>query len=465
MVERLWTWLDLSHDQAHTDQIDAEVRAGVEFRGTTIWLLVCAIVIASVGLNVNSTAVIIGAMLVSPLMGPIQGVGYAVAVSDLTLLRVALANLAGATAVALAASAAYFALSPLTEPQSELFARTNPTIFDVVIAMFGGFAGIVGATRRERSNVIPGVAIATALMPPLCTAGFGVARGDLAFFAGAFYLFVINCVFIALATWAMVRVMRIPEISHANAIAARRAHRGMLLVGVLTALPSVYFAEQLVSEIVLRARVERFVGEALQDQDGWVVVGTKVDAANHHFTATVLGDHVGDERLAELRARLPEFGLDGVAFELRQSAESELDVTRTTQAVAQAALPQLVARLEDAQAKLAAREQDADAEVARRHSLQSIEAELLAQIEGATEAIVAATVGTDGTERLLVALTTPKPLPPADHARLTRWLAVRTEGAAVSLFDRRPPPTVTEGDAPETKHRARSAHRDPDGTP
>ena len=165
----------LHQDKADPAVIDASLRAGAELTGANAWILIFAIFIASIGLNVNSTAVIIGAMLVSPLMGPIMGIGYGVGIYDFALIRRSFANLGVATLISLTTSTLYFLISPLAEAQSELLARTTPTIWDVMIALFGGLAGVVGATRKEKSNVIPGVAIATALMPPLAVVGFGLA--------------------------------------------------------------------------------------------------------------------------------------------------------------------------------------------------------------------------------------------------------------------------------------------------
>ena len=183
---------DLRHDQAERAEIDQTFRSGVEFRGTNLWVLIFAIFVASIGLNVNSTAVIIGAMLISPLMGPIMALGYGAGINDSALMRSSLFNLGLAVLLSLLASTAYFLLSPLSQAHSELLARTTPTIWDVLIALFGGLAGVVGVTRRVKSNLIPGVAIATALMPPLCTAGYGLAVGNWAYFDGAMYLSLIH---------------------------------------------------------------------------------------------------------------------------------------------------------------------------------------------------------------------------------------------------------------------------------
>lgn len=192
---------NLRDDKADDDEIENRIREGVDLRGATPWILIFAIFVASVGLNVNSTAVIIGAMLISPLMGPIMGAGLGVAVYDFDLVKRSLTNLGIATLISLVVSALYFSLTPLQQAQSELLARTSPTLWDVLIALFGGLAGIVGITRRKKSNVIPGVAIATALMPPVCTAGYGIATGQWQFVGGALYLYAINCVFIAWPPW------------------------------------------------------------------------------------------------------------------------------------------------------------------------------------------------------------------------------------------------------------------------
>ena len=203
----LHEYFDLGKDKDNEAVTVESIRNGVEFKGTNLWILIFAIFIASLGLNVNSTAVIIGAMLISPLMGPIMGVGLAIGQNDFELLKRSLKSYLIATVFSVITATLYFSLTPLDEVQSELLARTSPTIYDVLIALCGGLAGIIALSTKEKGNVIPGVAIATALMPPLCTAGFGLATGNLLYFLGAFYLYFINSVFISLATFIGVRVM------------------------------------------------------------------------------------------------------------------------------------------------------------------------------------------------------------------------------------------------------------------
>lgn len=188
--------LDPSEDRESETETIENICRGINFRGSNLWVLIFAIFIASLGLNVNSTAVIIGAMLISPLMGPIMGIGLGLGINDFELIKKAFRNLAIATVFGILTSTFYFLISPLNEARSELLARTTPTIYDVLIAFFGGMAGVVASSTRLKGNVIPGVAIATALMPPLCTAGFGIASGNFTYFFGAFYLYMINSVLI-----------------------------------------------------------------------------------------------------------------------------------------------------------------------------------------------------------------------------------------------------------------------------
>ena len=196
-------------DYVDLEGASASIRKNIYFKGPTVFILACAIIIASVGLNVNSIPVIIGAMLISPVMAPILGFGFSLGVQDMQLLKDSLRNFAVMVVISILASAIYFLLSPLNlEHPTELLARTNPTIYDVLIALFGGFAGILENSRKEKGTVLSGVAIATALMPPLCTVGYGISIGNLSYILGAFYLFMINSIFIALATFVAVKYLK-----------------------------------------------------------------------------------------------------------------------------------------------------------------------------------------------------------------------------------------------------------------
>lgn len=240
----------------------ANITRNISFKGPNVYILVAAIVIASVGLNVNSIPVIIGAMLISPLMGPIIGIGYGMGVNDMTLLRKAAKNLLIMVIFSLTASFLYFLLTPLSmENPSELLARTNPTIFDVLIALFGGFAGIIEISRKEKGSVFSGVAIATALMPPLCTCGYALATGQWNYFIGAIYLFFINSVFIALATFLTVKHLHFPEASFSDPLRQRKVHRTISVLTVILIIPSIYSAIIVTKENRISLRVNEFIKE------------------------------------------------------------------------------------------------------------------------------------------------------------------------------------------------------------
>lgn len=210
MIKKILHSFNIQPDAETFDVIHNAVESEIVFKGSRLWILIFATILASVGLNINSTAVIIGAMLISPLMGPINGMGYSIATYDFPLLRKAFKNFSFAVLASLAASTLYFAISPVSSAHSELLARTSPTIYDVLIALFGGLAGTISLTTKLKGNVVPGVAIATALMPPLCTAGYGLATAHFPFFFGAIYLFAINVVFIGISTVVFSQVMAFP---------------------------------------------------------------------------------------------------------------------------------------------------------------------------------------------------------------------------------------------------------------
>lgn len=248
------------YDQVDTDDAAQRIKNGIWFRGPNAWILAFSIIIASVGLNVNSTAVIIGAMLVSPLMGPIIGIGLAMGTNDTDLLKSAFKNLLVMVLISLAASTLFFMVSPLSLVNpTELEARTSPTIYDVLIALFGGLAGILENCRKERGTVLSGVAIATALMPPLCTAGFGLAHWNMHYLLGALYLFLINSVFIALATYLMVKYLRFKTVSGIpHAVSTKRRNMISAILAVIL-IPSIWSAVVLIGENNYERNVTNFV--------------------------------------------------------------------------------------------------------------------------------------------------------------------------------------------------------------
>ena len=256
-------YFDMSENREKEEDVVDEIASGVTFKGANLWILICAVFIASLGLNINSTAVIIGAMLISPLMGPILGMGLAVGIDDLPLLRRAVKNYMVATIIGIITATVYFFLTPFQGVQSELLARTEPTIYDVLIAFFGGAAGIVAASIKDKGNVIPGVAIATALMPPLCTAGYGIATGNLAFFAGASLLYFINTVFIAVATTFGVFLLRFRRKHFVDPQRCKFVHRMILAIAILTMIPAGYMTVRMMRTSLFDKQLSNFVQHSL----------------------------------------------------------------------------------------------------------------------------------------------------------------------------------------------------------
>lgn len=265
----LW---NLHEGEEDKDKVLADVSNNISFKGANLWILACAILIASIGLNMNSTAVIIGAMLISPLMGPIVGAGFALATYNFTLLSKSLKNLLIATCVSLIVSAIYFYLSPFKDVQSEILSRTSPTIYDVLIAFFGGIVGAISITRKEKGNPIPGVAIATALMPPLCTAGFGLATMDLSFFAGALYLYTINCFFIGISTFLIIKFLKYkPQIINPDEKIAKRVRYAITITLIVITIPSLYIAYQLLQEKKYVQNVNNYLDKEFVDK-GYTII-------------------------------------------------------------------------------------------------------------------------------------------------------------------------------------------------
>lgn len=303
----------------------------VSFRGHTVYILICSIFIASIGLNLNSPAVIIGAMLIAPLMGPILGVGLALGTNDDELLIKSLKNFAVMVIISMITSTVYFILTPLVEYQPELLARTKPTTLDIFVAIFGGAAGIVAGSRKEKSNVIPGVAIATALMPPLCTAGFGLATGNWPFFFGAFYLFLLNSIFICASTLIGVRYLRFPLRKFINHKREKKVKFYMALFTTIVILPSLWIFWGVLKESWFKGHAETFVSEVVQ-MDGSRIVNQNFVYTDSLSTIEVFifGSSIPGDTIEKWRSKLPAYGLETCQLEVfdgdNQDDEMELDL-------------------------------------------------------------------------------------------------------------------------------------------
>jgi uncharacterized hydrophobic protein (TIGR00271 family) len=396
-------------------------------------VLFFAILVASVGLNVNSTAVIIGAMLISPLMGPIVGVGFGAATSNVDLVRRGLKNLGIAAGLSVLVSALYFRLTPLTDAGSELLARTTPTTWDVAIALFGGAAGAIGFTRREVSNVVPGVSIATALMPPLCTAGYGLATAHWAFMAGAFYLFCINAAFISLAMFLVARILPLPHFEFENRRQARRAKILFWLVAVLTAVPSVWLAAGIVRRTTFEHNAQRFVDEEL-NLPGAYVVTRRIEYDKRAINVLLTGRMLTPAQLRAVRARLDEYHLRRAQLTVRQglaqldSADAHALRTSLLEDVRsrnEQTLASYDARLAQLQ-QLLTQQADQTGLPAPATLLREVQAEhpTVRQL-GLSRLVQPAADSLRADTAVVVSLRTTQPLPAAEAQRLTQGLTVR----------------------------------------
>ncbi len=428
---------NLRDDQADPGEIDRIIRDNVVFKGTNLWVLILAILVASIGLNVNSTAVIIGAMLISPLMGPIMGVGYGAGINDFELIRRGLINLGIAALLSIITSTVYFLLSPLSEAQSELFARTTPTIWDVLIALFGGMAGMIAATRKEKTNVVPGVAIATALMPPLCTAGYGIARGSAHYFFGAFYLFSINSVFIAFATLLMVSYVHLPHKQFVSADVERKVRRTIFAVVTVTLLPSVYLAYGLVTSETFRARAIEFVHKEYVFSNTFVAK-EDISPDTRTIEVSLIGDRLPEDRLAALAHKLPQYGLGKAKLINHQSGVKELDVGALKTGILKEILGTTQQTSEEKDRRIIELETKLAAVNAGSAQQQEAARELRAQYPSITRvALAVAPVwdadNTTKSQIALVQVTAGKALGAQDQIRIKSWLKVKMNVADVRL--------------------------------
>jgi uncharacterized hydrophobic protein (TIGR00271 family) len=319
-------FINLHNGEEAKDKVLENVKSSISFRGSNLWILACAIVIASAGLNVNSTAVIIGAMLISPLMGPIVGAGFALAIYDFELLKKSSKNLFIATIVGLIVSFLYFFISPFKEVQSELLSRTAPNIYDVLIAFFGGLVGVIALTRVEKGNPIPGVAIATALMPPLCTAGYGLAIGNISYFLGAFYLYTINCFFICISTLLIIKYLKYNPVKSLNPKSQKQIRYGITALIFLMVLPSFYLAYSLLQEKRYNQKADEFITHEFTSKGHTVLFKhTKYHSSPKKIEIALLTKKIGKDELKELNDRLVLFGLTNTQLEIRQDPKDKND--------------------------------------------------------------------------------------------------------------------------------------------
>ena len=419
-----------------TDYIDVQaasenIRNNIPFRGPTIYILFAAIVIASVGLNVNSIPVIIGAMLISPLMSPIIGFGMGLGTNDTKLLLRSLKNLGIMFAISLIASTLYFLVTPLeTDNPTELLARTNPSIYDVMIAFFGGVAGILELSRKEKGTVISGVAIATALMPPLCTVGYGIAKLNWHYAGGALYLFFINCVFIALATFLIVKFLRFPVVEEQDSFSWRKTVSYSLLILVVL-VPSVFSAYSIVRENRFATQAGHFVKEN-KTVSGTYIFDYTTDTSEKPYTLTLrlAGEKLSNDSRAKLYTEAEKHGIrhEQIIFEEDATIEvrrlNETEIMKDWLSSTEEQLRQRDDSIRSLNARL-------DAYAALVLPSEQIAAELRSQWPEIKEVTLAR-----ADESVILLLTAEGKLQPTDLERMHNWLSVRLQTPKVEVIVR-----------------------------
>lgn len=441
MLRKFLNYVDLRNEIEDPAKIHEEIVKGISFKGTNLWILIFAILVASVGLNTNSPAVIIGAMLISPLMGPINGMGYSLATYNFILFRKAIRNFGFAVIASLFASTLYFTLSPVSTAYSELLARTSPTIYDVLIAFFGGMAGIVAVSSKLKGNVIPGVAIATALMPPLCTAGYGLATAQYNYFFGAFYLFTINTVFIAISSLLASRIFRFPIAMHVEDSRKRNINRLVTAVLIITILPSVYFGYLLVQKERFSENAARFINNNMV-VGGSYLLRNEVNSGSKSIVLVYGGNSLSEIDKQTIQDHLADFNLEGASLEIKQGFASNLKELDETQ--------QLRNQLNATNASLQRIQSKADSlsKIAERgnelfHEIQPLFPQIVSCSYAKSRIYSKAYSDTNMKDIVLIGVGE-VPLSPKEEYRITQWVEARLNSSGpLVLFTNQAVPADT----------------------
>jgi uncharacterized hydrophobic protein (TIGR00271 family) len=299
-----------------------DIKQDVSFKGANIWILICSILVCSLGLNMNSTAVVIGAMLISPLMGPIVGLGLGIGVFDKRLIWRALNNLGIAAGISILTAFIFFRITP-TEEVPEILARTHPTLLDLFVAFFGGIAGILASAKSLKSNVVPGVAIATALMPPLCTAGFGLAIGNFDYFAGALYLFLMNSIMISVAALIVVLYLRYPKFSFVDARMKKRVRTAIIVVVLLVSVPSGIFYYNLLQENYKTEQINNFIEKEIESLPGVYITNQDVTEGEYGVDSVIIhlninGNYLEADKKDSIEMKLSDYGISHGMLKITQ---------------------------------------------------------------------------------------------------------------------------------------------------
>ena len=428
------------NDHIDTDKASQYIRSNIDIEGPNAYILAFAIVVASVGLNTNSIPVIIGAMLISPLMGPIFGIGYGLGTNDTSFLKKAFKNLLIMVIISILASSIYFLVSPLElENPTELLARTNPTIYDVLIALFGGFAGIVEISRRDKGTVISGVAIATALMPPLCTAGFGLASGSLKYFAGAMYLFFINSIFIAIATFLTVKYLKFPMASFTDPAKKKKVSRWIAVLTIVIIIPSVYSAIVMIRENNFNHTAKEFIAENKELARSYIY---DYDIYSHSkppkLELFIAGEALDQEEMNILYRSAHKFGLTDDQLIISQRGAT--DQSEMTDRVAiQSIYERSDQEIQKREQIISSMEKELQTYKSKELPYEQITNELVAQYPSLSDVTLtrgySITTDTLGrTEELIIILQAEKRISQENMEKLRKWLTVRLDFENIKLL-------------------------------
>lgn len=432
-LRTLLDYINLDSEVDAFDKIHTTIEKDLVFRGTNLWILVFAIIVASVGLNMNSTAVIIGAMLISPLMGPINGMGYSIATYNLPLFRKALKNFTFAVVAGLLASTAYFAVSPISTAHSELLARTSPTIYDVLIAFFGGLAGIVAISSKQKGNVIPGVAIATALMPPLCTAGYGLATGQFTYFFGAIYLFTINTVFIAISSVVISQILKFPIITIVGEAQKKRINSLISAIIILVLIPSIYLGYRLVQKEQFNENALRYISN-IRVVEGNFLLKNDIDPKTRTIKLIYGGTNLSDLQKRDIRLRAADFSLKNVKIEFEQGLSfTDIALKNNESETLRAEINRLNLVVRESERKL-------ESVVEKQQMGGDLLAELAVLYPAVTSCSYSESLiyrkGSDAPDKLAFVFVTSKSkqLSAAEKDQIANWLRARLKSDAVKVY-------------------------------
>ena len=449
----------LRQDVASYEEIENTIVSGSKLQGTNACILMLAILVASVGLNTNSTAVIIGAMLISPLMGGLTAIAYGFATNNLTLAKFSAVRLLAQVVISVVTSFVYFSISPINTASSELLARTSPTVWDVLIATGGGFAGIIGQTRKEKSNVIPGVAIATALMPPLCTAGYGLARHNMRYFGGAMYLFFINGFFITVTAIIVLKFLRVPQFTQLSRKQLNRIHRNITIIAVITMIPSVFLAYNTVKDTIANSNIDSFIKNEFVFS-GTQVVQKNVDIDDKRIEVSLIGTTIDEQTRKELKEKLADYNLGGYELTITQTAvkggitadevKTLLKEYEDSESKEQVDVEELLSARENQELK--EENEDLKAQLEEHEKLKidvsRLSDELMAiqpKIKGAAASKMDVNTSTVTKNELVVTLLVEKALEDQELATIKNWLGKRLVSDNVIVFQQNIKTYTTQG--------------------